>query len=511
MAKLHEYQSKTLLRAAGILTPKGGMVETPGEARALATGIGGPVVVKAQVWVTGRAGRNLIRFADAPEAATTAAEQMLGQKIGGFTIDRLLVEERLTIEQEFYLGLIIDDHARAPVLILSAVGGSGIEEIARQHPDQMARLVVNVGTGLRDFEARDLCRRAGISGKLLLPLSTLVLQFFTTVRGCEARAAEINPLAMTAAGSLVALDARITVDDNAVFRHPELGIEIAREFDRPPTPLERAAWAVEKDDYRGTFYFVQMETEFHKSEGVIGFHGNGGGGAMINMDALLAHGFRIANFVDTSGNPPASKVYRAARLILSQPGIDGYFMGGSGVASQEQYHSARGLVKAFMDAPLNVPAVIRIGGNAEEQAIPILQRANGTFPSPVEAYGRDDPPDQCVERLRALTRDYVPSPEPAPRHTPQPAEPYQFETLTGGTVTYDHAVCRGCESKVCVESCDPKILSLEGGVPVLNISREEARRGGCTECLACEVECYFLGSRGGRIMLPLPDVIGQEH
>src|SRR5258706_4815743 len=124
MAKLHEYQSKAILHAGGIVTPKGGVVETPGEARAMATGIGGPVVVKAQVWVTGRAGRNLIRFADTPEATAEAAAQMLSQSIGGFNIDRLLVEERLTIEREFYLGLIIDDHARAPVLILSGVGGS---------------------------------------------------------------------------------------------------------------------------------------------------------------------------------------------------------------------------------------------------------------------------------------------------------------------------------------------------------------------------------------------------
>lgn len=511
MAKLHEYQSKAILRQAGIPTPKGGLVETPGEARALATGIGGPAVVKAQVWVTGRAGRNLIRFVETPEAAAEAARQMLGQSLGGFMIDQLLVEERLTIDGEFYLGLIIDDHARAPVLILSGVGGSGIEEIAREHPDRVARLAVNVQTGLRDFEARDLCRRAGITGQLMLKLSALMLNFYSAARGCEARAAEINPLALTAAGDLVALDARITVDDNAVFRHPELGIKIAREFDRPPTPLERTAWAIEKDDYRGTFYFIQMEQDFHKGDGVIGFHGSGGGGAMINMDALMTGGFRVADFVDTSGNPPASKVYRAARLILSQPEIDGYFVGGSGVASQEQYHSARGLVKAFMDAPLNVPAVIRLGGNAEEQAITILQRANGAFPAPVEAYGRDDPPDRCVERLSSLIKDYVPAPNISPRPLPEPVDPYQFETITGGTVTLDHAACRDCESKACIHSCEPKILSLEGSVPVLNITRDEAKRGGCIECLACEVECYFLGNRGGRIVLPIPTLDVPEH
>src|SRR5690606_11133665 len=115
-------------------------------------------------------------------------------------------------------------------------------------------------------------------------------------------------------------------------------------------------------------YFIQMQTGFRKGERVIGFHGAGGGGSMMNMDALLARGFKIANFVDTSGNPPASKVYRAARIILSQEGIDGYYAGGSGVASQEQFHTARGLVKAFMDTQLNVPAVIRVGGNAEDEA-----------------------------------------------------------------------------------------------------------------------------------------------
>src|SRR5262249_48205394 len=248
MAKLHEYQSKALLREAGIATPKGGVVETPGEARALATGVGGPVVVKAQVWITGRAGQNLIRFADTPEAAETAAKQMLGQSMGSFSVDRLLVEERVDISREFYLGLIIDDHARAPVMILSSVGGSGIEEIAREHPEQVVRLTVNVLRGLRDFEARDLCRRVGITGTLMNQLSAFLVKFFKVASGCDSRSAEINPLALTAAGDLVALDARITVDDYAIYRHPELEIDIAREFDRPATRLEKAAWEVEKND-----------------------------------------------------------------------------------------------------------------------------------------------------------------------------------------------------------------------------------------------------------------------
>jgi succinyl-CoA synthetase beta subunit len=418
-------------------------------------------------------------------------------------MDCALVEERVNIEREFYVGLIIDVSARTPVMIFSPVGGSGIEEIAAANPDKVIRQQIDIRHGLRDFEARDMCAQAGIHGKLMLQISQFLMQFYEAARGCEARTAEVNPLALTSNGDLLALDARFTVDDYAVFRHPELNIDIAREFDRPPTKLERIAWDIEKSDYRGTFYFIQMETDFHKGQRVVGFHGNGGGGAMISMDALLNRGFKIANFVDTSGNPPASKVYRAARLILSQQGIDGYFLSGSGVASQEQYHSARGLVKAFMDVPLNVPAVIRIGGNGEEQAIEILQRANGSFPAPVEAYGRDTTPNDCTERMDALIASYTPVEHPTPRPIPTAAEPYRFETVTGGTITYDHAVCVTCETKACVHSCDPKILSLDGEKPVLNITREDAKRGGCTECLACEVECHFRGAGGGYIHLPI--------
>ena len=510
MAKLHEHQGKTLLKNAGIRVPQGGAAETVEAAYALAQAIGGPVVVKAQAWVTGRAGLNLIRFADDPDSAAQAAGELLGTPVGNFHVEQVLVEERLQIDHEFYVGVIVDDSARAPVVIFSSVGGSGIEDIARAHPDRIARHTVDIVNGLRSFEARDLVARTGIGDRLLLQLADLIVRFYDVARHYEARAAEINPLALTAAGELVALDTRFTVDDYAVFRHPDLGIEIAREFDRPPTELERIAWDVEKHDYRGTFYFIQMEMDFQKGDRVIGFHGAGGGGSMMNMDALLAEGLRMANFVDTSGNPPASKVYRAARIILSQPGIDGYYAGGSGVASQEQFHSARGLVKAFMDAGLNVPAVIRLGGNSEEQAIEVVQRLNGVVAAPVEAYGRDDSPDFCAGRLRELIETYEPAHDAQPAQ-PEPAqEPYTFETVTSGTITFDHARCRDCESKICVETCVPQILALDGDVPVLNISREAARRGGCTECLACEVECYFLGNRGGRIDLPISGLEAQH-
>jgi len=503
MARLHEYQGKELLKAQKIPVPQGAVASTPEEARRAAEEIGGEVMVKAQAWVTGRAAMGGIKRAASPAEAEAAAQQMLGLAVKGFIVEQVLVEERLDIEREFYAGVIIDDRARAPVVIFSGVGGTGIEEIAREHPDRVARAEVDVIEGLQDYEARDLVRRTGIHGKMLRDLGGLVTSLYKVARTYEARAAEINPLVLTTDGKLYAADCRITVDDYAVFRHPDLGIEIAREFDRPPTELEKIAYQVEAKDYRGTFYFIQMAEGFEKGDAYVGFHGAGGGGAMMSMDALLSRGYKLATYVDTSGNPPASKVYRATRIVLSLAGIDGYFASGSGVASQEQFHSARGFVKAFLEDRLSVPAIIRLGGNMEEKAIEILERAAAEIPAPLEAYGKDDTADFCAARLDELVETGKIKDLPSPSPRPEPEEPYSFESPTG-TVIYDHAVCDTCESKVCVETCVRKILKLENGRPVLNISLEDAKRGRCVECLACEVECHFEGKGGGYVNLPIP-------
>jgi succinyl-CoA synthetase beta subunit len=238
----------------------------------------------------------------------------------------------------------------------------------------------------------------------------------------------------------------------------------------------------------------------------VAFHGAGGGGSMMAMDALQSHGFAVANFCDTSGNPPASKVFRAARVLLSQPGVDGYFGSGSGVASQEQFHSARGLVKAFREEPLAVPAVIRLGGNGEEKAIEILTGYTRDLGVPVECYGKDTPVDDCAARLDVLVAGAPPPTAHGPRPTPSAApqqRPYTFSTPTG-SITYDHAVCAGCVSKACVAACVPQILKLEDGLPVLDITPDDAAKGRCIECLACEVDCRALGAGGGHVSLPIP-------
>jgi succinyl-CoA synthetase beta subunit len=508
MARLHEYQGKELLKQFKIPVPKGGVARTPQEARQIAEQVGGEVMVKAQAWVTGRAGLGGIKKASNPAQAEEAASHMLGMKVKNFVVEEVLVEQRVEIAREFYAGVIIDDAAQQPLIMFSSVGGTGIEEIAQAHPDRVARTHVDVGTGLLDFQARDLVRRTGIGGKLQLGLGNVLVSLFELARTYDARAAEINPLVQLTDGSLLAADCRVTVDDYGVFRHKDLGIGIAREYDRPPTALEKIAYDVEAHDYRGTFYFIQMAEDFQKSDGYVGFHGAGGGGSMMSMDAVMRQGYKLATFVDTSGNPPASKVYRAARIVLASGPVDGYFGSGSGVASQEQFHSARGFVKAFLEEQIDVPVVIRLGGNNEDRAVEILEWLNGWVPAPVEGYRKDDSPDFCAGRLRALIEEgklITPQARPQRSSAGDAAHLYQFSTVTGGTVTYDHAICAECESKICVQECSRQILSLnDDGLPVLNITHEEAQKGRCGECLACEVDCFFKGAGGGRITLPIP-------
>ncbi len=507
MARLHEYQGKELLKRFKLAVPRGGVARSPEEARQIAEEIGGEAMVKMQAWVTGRAGLGGIKKASNPAQAEEAARHMLGQRIKNFTVEQVLVEERVEIAREFYAGVIIDDAAQQPIILFSSVGGTGIEEIAAAHPDKVARMHVDVGTGLLDFQARDLVRRTGIGGKLQVDLGNVLVSLYNLAQQYDARAAEINPLVQLSDGTLMAADCRVTVDDYGIFRHKDLGIEIAREYDRPPTELEKIAYKVEANDYRGTFYFIQMAEGFEKGEGYVGFHGAGGGGSMMSMDAIMRQGYKMATFVDTSGNPAASKVYRAARIVMAAGPIDGYFGSGSGVASQEQFHSARGFVKAFLETQIDVPVVIRLGGNSEDKAVEILEWLNGWVPAPVEGYKKDNPPDHCAARLHALIQEGK-RVEPQKRERPGAAGEarlYQFETVTGGTVTYDHAVCATCETKACIQECVPKILTCnEEGLPVLNITAEEARKGRCIECLACEVDCFFRGAGGGHIVLPIP-------
>src|SRR5713226_2493939 len=407
MARLHEYQGKAILAANGFKIPRGRAASTADQAIAVAKELAAgkkaaEVVIKIQAWTTGRAGMGGVAFAKKPADVRGHAARMLAMKVGQFPVEAVLVEEKIDIEREFFLSFAIDDAARAPVIIFAAGGGTGIEERATS----TRRIACDVNRGPLDSAVSEAVASCGLSPAHATQLAESIQKLFVAARSVEARSLEINPLVLTKYGQFVAADCRITIDDYAVARHPELEIEIAREFDHPPTLLERVAYAVEQSDHRGTFYFAQLATAAAKdSKGLVGFHGAGGGGSMMSMDAIVNAGFTIANFTDTSGNPSASKVYRATRIILAQPDLVGYFGSGSGVASQEQYWSAYGLAKAFWELDLNIPAVIRLGGNTEDRAVEILQRMSKLLRAPVEGYRKTDAPATIANRFAELVAE----------------------------------------------------------------------------------------------------------
>jgi succinyl-CoA synthetase beta subunit len=508
MARLHEYQGKAVLAAAGIDVPRGAVASTPDEAAGAAREIGGAVVVKIQAWTTGRAAIGGIAFAQSPDEAAGHARRMLAMRVGSFPVSQVLVEEKIAIAREFFVSVFIDDRARAPAVLVSLTGGSGIEE----RGGQVRRFECDVRSGPDAKAVEAFLMEGGIEAGHRQGLVHAVSSLFAAARSCEARSLEINPLVITQDGRVLAADCRITVDDYAVFRHPELGIEIARELDHPPTDLEKTAYRVEQEDHRGTFFFAQLATEAAPgSKGLIGFHGAGGGGSMMSMDAITAEGFTLANFCDTSGNPSPAKVYRAARVILSQPGLVGYFGSGSGVANQEQYWSAYGLAKAFWELELDIPAVIRLGGNGEDRAVDILQgacRAAG-LPATVEGYKKTDPPAKIAARFAELVRDHTsPERERGVWRTRPPRRP-GFVGLTsaisfavkGGRVWIDPAAWKSHAPAIIARANG--LLRDDAGKPALTVKPEEFLAKD-SDMIACEIECRRDGIEGVFVHLAVP-------
>src|SRR5438132_9434074 len=302
MARLHEYQGKAILAANGFKIRRRCAASNADEAMAAAKQLGGEVVIKIQAWTTGRAGISGVAVAKGPADVRGHAARMLSMKVGQFPVETVLVEEKIDIDREFFLSFAIDDAARAPMIIFAIGGGSGIEERAAS----TRRIHCDVNGGPVDSAINEAVRSSGLSPAHAKELIESIHKLFVAACSVEARSLEINPLVLTKDGEFVAADCRITIDDYAVVRHPELKIEIAREFDHPPTALERVAYAVEQNDHRGTFYFAQLATAAPKdSKGLVGFHGAGGGGSMMSMDAIVNAGFTTANFTDTSGNPSA--------------------------------------------------------------------------------------------------------------------------------------------------------------------------------------------------------------
>src|SRR5213595_2538832 len=515
MARLHEYQGKAILAANGFKIPRGKAATTIDEALAVAKEVAGEkvgeVVIKIQAWTTGRAGIGGVAFAKKPDDVRTHAARMLAIKVGQFPVEAVLVEEKVDIDREFFLSFAIDDAARAPVIIFAAGGGTGIEERATS----TRRIPCDVNRGPLDSTMSEAVASSGLSPAHAEQLADSIRKLFAAARSVEARSLEINPLVLTRSGEFVAADCRITIDDYAVVRRPELGIEIAREFDHPPTVLERLAYAVEQSDHRGTFYFAQLATAAPKdSKGLVGFHGAGGGGSMMSMDAIVNAGFTIADFTDTSGNPSASKVYRASRIILAQPDLVGYFGSGSGVASQEQYWSAYGLAKAFWELDLDIPAVIRLGGNTEDRAVDVLQRMSKLLRAPVEGYRKTDAPAAIATRFAELVATgkgakWKPRAPRVPKFVK--SSPATTIPVKGGRVWIETA--QWPEIRGAVETHSGGLIVDRAGAPVSSVPGEEFATKD-SELLACDVECRLAGVEGFYLELDIPgldELVGPKN
>lgn len=336
----------------------------------------------------------------------------MGTEIKGFRVGKILVEEKVDIEKEYYAGVIVDDSSRvkAPVMIFSTEGGVDIEVVAREHPEKVARITVPYLEGFKKSDALMLLSKLDMPTFLIDSISAVLCSLYDLFKKCDARTAEINPLALTRDQRLVALDCRVTIDDNSVYRHPEFEVEVPRDMERSPTELERIAWKIEEGDYRGTGYFTQLIPEIDKG-GRIGFHGIGGGGAMLAADALIRRGFKLANYADTSGDPPASKVYRIIKVILSQPRIEGYVLMGSVIASQEQWHHGHAVVKALREDLRDrhfFPVLILIAGNKEKETHEIIREGLKDLPIQLELYGRDHvyQTEFIADRVEAMVREY---------------------------------------------------------------------------------------------------------
>ena len=510
MARLHEYQGKAILAANGFRVPRGQAATNAEEAVAAAKELGNEVVVKIQAWTTGRAAIGGVAFAKKPEEVRTQTERMLSMKVGQFPVEAVRVEEKIDIDREFFLSFAIDDAARAPIIIFAAGGGTGIEERATA----TRRIPCDVNRGPLNSAVKEAAGSCGLSRAHATQLADSIQRLFAAARSVEARSLEINPLVLAKTGEFVAADCRITIDDYGVGRHPELKIEIAREFDHPPTALEQVAYAVEQNDHRGTFYFAQLATAAPKgSKGLVGFHGAGGGGSMMSMDAIVNVGFTIANFTDTSGNPSASKVYRAARIILAQPSLVGYFGSGSGVASQEQFWSAYGLAKAFWELDLDIPAVIRLGGNTEDRAVEILHRMSKLLRAPVEGYRKTDTPAFIAARFAELVASDAKKWEPRTPRTPKFVKDSSSTKLEvkNGRVWIDTA--RWPEIRAAVETHSGGLIVDRDGTPASALPNEEFATKD-SELLACDVECHLAGTEGFYLELGVPgldELIGGDR
>jgi succinyl-CoA synthetase beta subunit len=367
--KIHEYQAKKILAKFGVPVPRGEMVTKKDEAYAAAHRIGTPVVVvKAQIHAGGRGKAGGVKIAKSADEAATLAERILGMKLvtpqtgaEGKIVRRLLIEEGLDIKRELYLSVLVDRASGAPVFMASAAGGMEIEEVAKKHPEMILRETIHPAAGFQAYQARKLAFGLGLSGEVVGVAVPFFQSLFRAFVGTDASLLEINPCVLTGDGRLVALDAKINFDDNALYRHPEF--KELRDLDEE-TPLE-----VEASKYC---------LNYIKLDGTVGCMVNGAGLAMATMDIIKLSGGSPANFLDVGGGASEEQVKNAFRILLSDANVKAVFVNIFGGILRCDV-LASGVVNAAKLLKIKVPVVVRMEGTNVEQGQQILRGSGLNF------------------------------------------------------------------------------------------------------------------------------------
>jgi succinyl-CoA synthetase beta subunit/citryl-CoA synthetase large subunit len=374
--RFFEYESREIVKRAGIPTTKFGFVTAAEDARKVAEDVGGPTVIKSQVLTGGRMKAGGVKFADTPDEAVKHAGDVLALEINGHMPRGVMVDTKADVEQEFYAGVVWDGTAKKPVIIFSPVGGIDIEQVAEEQPNKVGRQHFSNIHPLSDYAAKQVIASTGVTGSDLNKLTPIVTRLARLFVDNDMTLAEINPLGKLADGSFVALDAHMEMENEARGRHKSLladlgvGEEETREA-REPTPFELAGEEVDSQDHRGVAGNV---TEF---AGNLGLVIGAGGGSLTLFDAVRAHGGKPANYCEIGGNPSVSKTCGLAKLVLQKPGVDKIAVMMSIVSNTRVDIVARGVIKACLELdmdPAEKIAIFRIPGAWEEEGFKILEK-----------------------------------------------------------------------------------------------------------------------------------------
>jgi succinyl-CoA synthetase beta subunit len=357
--KIHEYQAKDILSRYGIPIQPGKVATTPQEAEQIAREFGVPVVIKAQVYVGGRGKAGGIQFGDSPAQAREAASRVLGMNIKGLTVQKVLVVPKLAITEEYYLGIVLDRKSQAPVAMVSAAGGVDIEEVAAKTPEKIIRQVIDLRWGLLPFQARRMLAEAGVPSVVVAKGGAILSALARAFVESDAQLAEINPLALTADGQVLAADAKILIDDNALVRQKEYAAWAEPE---DANPIEYEAHAA------GLASYVKLEG------GNVGTIANGAGLAMTTLDMVAKVGGKPANFFDFGGGAKAEMMRKALLFLARDPDVQGILVNiFGGITRGEEV--ARGVIMAQGELPRKLPIVVRLSGTGEAEGRAMLADA----------------------------------------------------------------------------------------------------------------------------------------